>query len=114
MSTEEEVASFLNEFKTKLSIYDIFYFGRSKNAQTLIDLEIKPIERTEILKKLAVPDYSEGPIEERMMNGADMWVFGKVIKEKEVYIKITLGNFGERVICISFHISEHQMNYPLK
>jgi len=43
-----------------------------------------------------------------------MWVFGKTIKEKEVYIKITMGVKDNSVICISFHLARHKMNYPLK
>lgn len=87
---------------------------RSKNTQTLITLEISRQERDEILKTLEVKDYCEGPLTEALYNGADMWVFGKMIKGNEVYIKITLGMPGSNVICISFHIAEHAMSYPLK
>jgi hypothetical protein len=53
-------------------------------------------------------------LEEKMYGGEDMWVFGKTIKKKEVYIKITIGPMGSSVICISFHMAQHKMNYPLK
>jgi hypothetical protein len=43
-----------------------------------------------------------------------MWVFGKEVKQREVYIKITMGFPGTSTICISFHISEHPMKYPFK
>ena len=43
-----------------------------------------------------------------------MWIFGKDVKGKEIYIKITMGSFGNSVICISFHIAEYEMQYPLK
>lgn len=33
-------------------------------VKTLIDLEIRPIDRKNILKELETKDYSEGPIEE--------------------------------------------------
>ena len=35
-------------------------------------------------------------------------------KEREVYIKITLGYENGQTICISFHIAEHPLNYPFK
>ena len=41
-----------------------------------------------------------------------MWIFGKRIEGKEVYIKITLGGYNKETFCISFHIAEHKMSYP--
>ncbi|MFZ1749426.1 MAG: hypothetical protein WAU01_04520 [Saprospiraceae bacterium] len=115
MSTEAEVSSFLNDFKEKMKIWDVlFRDDRGKNAQTLIDLELRPIERKVILETLETKDYSGGPIEERLYGGADMWVFGKTVKKKEVYIKITMGALGSSVICISFHLAQHNIKYPLK
>jgi hypothetical protein len=92
----------------------VYLDKRPKNLQTLLDLEILPNERLEILKALQVKDYSQGPLQEDLYNGADMWVFGKVVKKQEVYIKITMGTPDRQVICISFHIAEHAINYPLK
>jgi hypothetical protein len=43
-----------------------------------------------------------------------MWVFGKQLKNKEVYIKVSMGRENNGAVCISFHIAEHPMNYPLK
>ena len=115
MSTKELVHSFLQDFKAKLAVWGVVYRDdRGKNAQTLLLLDLIPNQRTEILKHLQVPDYSEGPLEERLYGGADMWVFGKVIKEQEIYIKITMGIAGRQVICISFHLAEHSMTYPYK
>lgn len=115
MTDKDEVNKFLADFKAKLAIWQVVYRDdRNKNMQTLLTLELTPAQRTEILKKLTADDYSEGPLEEKLYQGADMWVFGKLVKQKEVYIKITLGAAGTSVICISFHIAEHKMNYPLK
>ena len=114
MATEDEIESFLIDFKMKLSIWDVLYLDRSKNTQSLIDLDIRPKERKSILEHLNVVDFSEGPQSDTMLNGADMWVFGKIINSHEVYIKITLGMTGLSVICISFHIAEYSMNYPYK
>lgn len=115
MNTEKEITAFLNNFKTKMGIWDVlFRDDRGKNAQTLAVLEIRPVERKAILESLTFKDYSQGPIEEKLYGGSDMWVFGKIIKKKEVYIKITLGVLGASVICISFHLAEHKINYPLK
>jgi hypothetical protein len=115
MSTEAEVASFLKDFKEKMKFWDVlFRDDRGKNAQALVDLELRPIDREVILEAIETKDYSEGPLKEKQYGGADMWVFGKAIKKREVYIKITMGAMGGSVICISFHLAQHKMNYPLK
>ncbi|MDP2176243.1 MAG: toxin [Bacteroidota bacterium] len=115
MSTEEEVLSFLNDFKEKMKLWDVLFRDeRGKNLQALVDLELRPIDRKAILETLEPKDYSEGPIEEKLYGGADMWVFGKIVKKKEVYIKITMGAMGYSVICISFHLAQHKIQYTFK
>ncbi|MBN9350351.1 MAG: hypothetical protein J0H55_06670 [Chitinophagaceae bacterium] len=115
VSTPEEVAEFLKHFKIKMKIWDVlFRDDRGKNTQSLLSLEITPSYRKTILEQLDVSDYSQGPIPEKLYGGSDMWIFGKVIKKREVYIKITIGVRGCSVICISFHIAENKMTYPLK
>lgn len=115
MVTEDQVRQFLKEFQEKKKIWGIFYRDeRGKNAQALADLEIRPFERDKVIEELKVEDYSQGPTTDAVFNGADMWVFGKRFKNKEVYIKVTMGWKGAQVICISFHAAEHNMNYPLK
>lgn len=116
MSKEAEVAAFLMDFKAKMKIFwdVLFRDERGKNTQALVELELRPVERKDILNALDAKDYSEGPLEEKLYGGADMWVFGKVVKKREVYIKITMGAMGCSVICISFHLAQHKMSYPLK
>ncbi len=115
MTTKSAVAAILKDFKEKMRFWDVLFRDeRGKNAQTLIDLELRPIERKTILEALETKDYSEGPLEEILYGGTDMWVFGKTIKKKEVYIKITMGAMNSGVICISLHLAQHKMNYPLK
>ena len=115
MATLNEIEIFLNDFFTKLGIWGIYVRDdRSKNAQTLLDLEISPADRIKLITKLVATDYSEGPLPETLLKGSDMWVFGKKVKEREIYIKITMGQTDSKVICISFHIAEHSMKYPHK
>lgn len=114
MITEKEVNSFLKEFKEKMKIWDVlFRDDRGKNTQALVDLELRPIDRKKVLDELNCRDYSEGPIEEKLYGGSAMWVFGKLVKKQEVYVKITIGTEKNAVICISFHVAEHKMKYPL-
>ena len=100
--------------KEKVKVFGIIYRDdRGKNAQTLVDLEISPKYRDTVIINLGVEDYSEGPVIDTLNQCGEMWVFGKDVKEREVYIKITLGK-GASALCFSFHIAEHPMNYPFK
>ncbi|MBS3771959.1 MAG: type II toxin-antitoxin system MqsR family toxin [Bacteroidales bacterium] len=96
-------------------MFDIIFLDRrKKNTQTLLDLEITPAQRKKIVESIELKDYVEGPVEEELYGMADMWVFGKMVKNKEVYIKVTLGHSNRHVICISFHIAEYPLQYPFK
>lgn len=115
MITKDQIIQFLKEFRVKKNIWGILYRDdRGKNAQTLADLEIRPIEREKIIDSIEVEDYSEGPLIDTLNKAADMWVFGKTLKKQEIYIKVTMGLPSAQVICISFHIAEKEINYPFK
>ncbi|MGB3947833.1 MAG: toxin [Bacteroidia bacterium] len=115
MLIKAEVEKFLKDFKQKMKIWDVLFRDeRGKNAQTLADLELIPSDRKRVLENLIAEDYCEGPLKDTLYKGADMWVFGKIIKKKEIYIKVTMGIAGASVICISFHIAEHVLKFPLK
>jgi hypothetical protein len=115
ISTKDEVSSFLSAFQVKLKCFDIiFRDNRGKNMQALLDLEITPNRRREIIAELNPEDYSEGPTPDELYHINDLWVFGKSEKEQEIYIKISMGVPNSSAICISFHISERPMSYPYK
>lgn len=115
MATKQEVESFLREFKAKMQIWDVlFRSDRDSNIQALADLDIRPIDRKKVLEKLKTTDYTEGPLEEKLHGGNNMWVFGKNFNKLEVYIKITMGIANRQVICISFHRAKFKMKFPFK
>lgn len=103
---------FLTEFKANMLAFGIIYANRDKNIQTLADLEITAKFRDTILTNLTVENYCQGPIDNDQFGLNPMWVFGVVVKRKEIYIKITI--LPSKAFCISFHIAEHPMNYPFK
>lgn len=115
MATKEDVEIFLLNFKEKVKIYDIvFRDDRGKNMQALAELDITPRYRKDVILKLKTEDYSEGPIVDTLNHLGEMWVFGKDVKGKNVYIKITMGLPNSSTICISFHIAEHRITHPYK
>ncbi|HQB79501.1 MAG TPA: toxin [Tenuifilaceae bacterium] len=115
MSKEAEVAAFLMDFKAKMKIWDVLFRDeRGKNTQALVELELRPVERKDILNALDAKDYSEGPLEEKLYGGADMWVFGKVVKKREVYIKITMGGNGVQRYLYFLSLGSTQNELPFK
>ena len=115
MDLIELVSGFLRDFNAKMRVFGILFRDeRGKNKQALIDLEITPAKRKEILGELQPEDYVEGPIEDTLYHLSDLWVFGKVYDGKEIYIKISLGRESQSPICISFHRAEHPLQYALK
>lgn len=97
-----------------MSIFGVIFVHRDKNTQALLDLEImKPTEdRVAVLQSLTVSDFSK--IDFDTDKYGKMWVFGKTFKNKEVYIKISMGNTNQSVFCISFHIEEYIIKYKFK
>lgn len=115
LPTAAAVAQFLDDFHPKLGIWGVVYRDdRGKNGKTLLALEMTPDQRTQLIKSLKVEDCCEGPKKDTLNGGPDMWIFGKEYKGIELYIKVTMGLPGMATICISFHIAENPMRYPLK
>ena len=115
MITRLEVSRFLRQFHEKMKVFGILYRDdRGKNAIALQQLDIVPAYRRVIIENLTVEDYVQGPVVDELNRLGEMWVFGKDVKGREVYIKIMLGGTGYQTICISFHIAEHPLVYPFK
>ena len=59
-------------------------------------------------------DYTKGPDDDNLYGIASLWVFGKMYKKTELYIKVSLGLAGSDVIYISFHEASYALVYPFK
>jgi len=115
LQLQQQVKEFLDEFKTKMSIYGVvFRDDRMKNTLSILSLDMLPNERKELLKKIELKDYCEGPTNDALNGLPPMWIFGKHHKGKEIYIKISMGHENNPVICISFHTAEYVISYPFK
>lgn len=117
MTTEEQVKAFLRDFHQKVKIYPEgirFRDDRSKNTQALLDLDISPRQRLEIIEALTYTDFSEGPCEDTLHAGSPLWIFGSIVKKLSIYIKISIGPLNKPCICISFHRADYEMKYPFK
>ena len=80
---------------------------------TLLDLDYDTEDVVERLKELTVEEYSETKFDKDDLNPPLLFVFGKVINRKLVYVKLKIkGNRRKHVLCVSFHYARDKMDFP--
>ena len=124
-SNKKEVAEFLGKLNDILlnEKFDVekditIIKSKKKEAQystpyTLLDLDYDTDDVVERLKELRVEEYSETKIDKDDLNPPLLYVFGKNIDGKQVYIKLKIKeNKQKHILCVSFHYAEREMNFP--
>ena len=88
---------------------------RKENLDSMSELGFNFQDVRDVILGLSVADYCEGPVQDRDEIG-DLWVFGKVISNRELYIKLKLASFGDLklVRVVSFHKANRPLSYPYK
>ena len=82
---------------------------------TMLDLNYDSEDIIERLKELTISEYSETLIDRDDNKPPLLFVFGKSIDNKLVYIKLKIkGNTSKKILCLSFHYARHNMNFPYK
>ncbi len=110
-----KTALFLKEFKQLIQENGLYIVNRLYNQKSLADLGITKKDCKKEIIGLSVTDYCNGPQPDTDRPGV-IWVFGKKIADKEVYIKVKIAPVGTDKIakCISFHVAEYPLSYPFK
>lgn len=119
IASEDEINEFL--IKCRETISKSFYFShkREENKSTVLSLEFTKGNIKETIRSLTIENYSGGPLQDRVYKDK-IWIFGKEINGKEIYIKLQLskyndpGDLEQTLYCISFHFSKHTLDYPYK
>ncbi len=125
-SKKSEVISFLEDLKNHLNTEefnidsDFILIKKRKNNDedhstpyTLLDLDYDTWDVIERLKELTVAEYSETKIDKDDLDPPLLFVFGKDIERKLVYIKLKIkGEQKRRVVCVSFHYAKEPMIFP--
>ena len=124
-SSRADVKNFLTEMKTILCSSDFnadrdFVFQEYRmnddpedmcnNSNTMLALDYSSEDIIEELKKLEIEDYSETILDCKANGLVPLYVFGKVIQNREVYIKVRIKSRkdnSEFVFCLSFHFAKH-------
>jgi len=127
LSKKIEVAEFLEKLKNILQNEDFnidtdftLITAKKKNGKeqystpyTLLDLEYDTSDVVERLKELTIREYSETLIDKDDINPPLLFVFGKDINDREIYIKLKIKERQEsHVLCVSFHYAEAKMIFP--
>jgi hypothetical protein len=115
-SVRTRIHSFLIEFKKAATGgKGVFLVPRHDSMVTLSHLGLTKRNLAEILLTLSVEDYCNGPEDDRDQGG-EIWVFGKLIRGYEIYIKLKVAVVdGDSIAkCISFHIAKFPLRYPCK
>ena len=124
-SDKGDVKAFLEELKTILNMknFDIdnnLHLIKSSKDEvqysttyTMLDLEYDSSDIVDKLKELTVQEYSETLIDKDNDKPPLLFVFGKDINNKQVYIKCKIkGETTKIVLCLSFHCAKHDMLFP--
>ena len=126
-SKKKEVQDFLDKLKILLEKEDFdidedFTLIRTKKKgddekystpYTLLDLDYDAWDVIKHLKELQVSEYSETKIDKDDANPPILFVFGKDINNKLVYVKLKIkGDQQRHVLCVSFHYAKEKMTFP--
>ena len=90
MPTPQEVTEFLSDFNAAARLGFVRWLTRPSDRQHLIDLNITQNQALELIKGLAVDNYSKGPEVDDTNANRNVWIFGAEIDGAEAYIKLTL------------------------
>ena len=119
MAAREDIVGFLNLFKSCILMDRWGIKEREKNRQGLIDLDISPDERRDVLLGLQPEDYIAGPKPDDTDSDKEVWEFGRTVNGQETYIKLRVvkppGRQGVfHGLVWSFHPAEFPAKYPLR
>ena len=81
---------------------------------TLLDLDFDTSDIIERIKELTLQEYWETLFDKDDDNPPLLFVFGKDINCKTVYIKLKIKDAKKMVLCLSFHYAEYIMNCPYR
>lgn len=120
-ATQQEINSLLLQIKMLIEDSENFTLrsDRPINEESLLILGFTPKNACDELLTLTYRNYISGPTHNTSQDGqinGDVWEFGKVINNLDIYIKYHIFTFKgiTRAICISFHEAKFTLNYCYK
>lgn len=128
ISAKKDVVAFLDELHRLLSSdefdmdTDLELVQRKKNGTdqkfstpyTLLDLDYDTEDIVNHLKELKLSEYSETKIDTDDVHPPVLFVFGKDISDRLIYVKLKIRDGGRKVVCVSFHYAKRTMLFPYR
>ena len=125
-SKKKEIVAFLEELRKLLENddfdinIDLNIIKKKKQGDnqkfstpyTLLDLDYDAEDVANRLKELRVEEYSETKVDKDDINPPILFVFGKDINGKLIYVKLKIRNQQKQVVCVSFHYAKEKMDFP--
>lgn len=125
-SKKKDVEDFLDKLKKLLESddfdinTDLKLIRKRKNGDdqkystpyTLLDLDYDVEDIVDRLKELKVEEYSETKFDKDDVNPLTLFVFGKDINKKMIYVKLKVRDQQKQVVCVSFHYAKDEMKFP--
>lgn len=81
----------------------------------MLDLGYDSEDVVSRLRELTLEEYSETKIDKDDLNPPLLFVLGKDINRKLVYVKIKIKqkeNMRNYILCVSFHYAKEKMTFP--
>ena len=119
MTSRQDVADFLADFRAAMEYGQYHLVPRQKNLQGIVDLGLTPAQARTIIADLLVEGYVSGPEPDDADVSRDVWKFGHQVEGAEVYIKLRLAPVeGKKHVqlakVLSFHRAAYRLKYPLR
>ena len=128
ISAKKDVVAFLDELHRLLSSdefdmdIDLELVQRKKNGTdqkfstpyTLLDLDYDTEDIVNHLKELKLSEYSETKIDTDDVHPPVLFVFGKDISDRLIYVKLKIRDGGRKVVCVSFNYAKRTMLFPYR
>ena len=84
-------------------------------SYAMLDLEYDSYDIVERLKELTISEYSETLVDRDDDKPPLLFVFGKDINNKLIYIKLKIKEeITKKILCLSFHYAKYDMEFPYK